>query len=107
MKTSVDNLIRDSLRTEARQPQQTVQADRVLMQILQRAQTEIAQLPPDAPPEPALIHADPATRVPPITIVHKVAQTVPRISIADQIAEYREMMDMKMWRTIGPRAMRI
>jgi hypothetical protein len=108
MNTSVDNLIRDSLRTEARQPVQAAQPDRVLMQILQRAQTEVMQLPPVPPPEPETIREEPVIRQPRIALAHRETQpNVPRQSLAARIAKYREIVDMKIWCTIGPRAMRI
>ncbi len=96
----LDELVRSTLTGEARRVSPT---SRALRTVLQRAQTEIEQLPPETQGE-----SDPATRRsaslnrPSAALLHRQPESVAvRPALYEQIAQHRQLMDMKMWRTLG------
>jgi hypothetical protein len=95
----LDELVRSSLTGEARR---ITPADRVLRTVLQRAQTEIEQLPPTVSEERRNgVQSAPAAR-PSAALLHRSPETMPmRRALHEQIAQQRQLMDMKMWRTLG------
>ncbi len=104
--TVLDDIIRDSLAVDARK---AASSDKVLMRLMQRAQTEVPQLPPLQSAEstaPVILSQKPA----PSTIPHRSlvllrrehTPPIPRQNLYNQITEYREVMELKMWRMIGP-----
>ena len=71
-----------------------------LKRLLQRAQTEVSQLPPDAPKLPQVPEASEASLM---VLAHQERLRVAlRPTVTEQIGQYREMMNMKMWRALGP-----
>ncbi len=104
-KSRLDDIIRDSLRADTRRvPQSNI----ALMRLMQRAQTEVAQLPAEVP---TIVGTDNiAAFVEPTHGPLLLARTEPKQiiytpNLYDQIRAYRDIMDMKMWRTLGPCSM--
>ena len=110
--TPLDDLIRASFVTETRR--RVSEPDKMWAQLLQRAQTEVAQLPPLAKPMPgnmvpaALdevnieLQADSRPAV--LSLIDSRDVDVSRLlnpTLSSQISLYRHTMEMKMWRTVG------
>lgn len=100
--TTLDVLIRDSLVTDAKKASSS---DKVFLRLMQRAQTEVAQLPPAQSPA-ALLETVDAHSVSsrPIVLLQRAPQRAapPHQSFYDQLTQYRELMELKMWRMVGP-----
>ena len=104
--TPFDDSIRTVLRGDARRASNS---NKAWTRILQRAQTEISQLPPMADRESELngtnafdlnLNAIPEH----YTLLSRpdgVSFHAPQPNLNEQIGYYRRLMDMKMWRSVG------
>ncbi len=97
--TRLDTLIRDHLTA---QPDGVAHSAQVLRAVMQRAQTEVVQLPATDTP-PAAQNESPV--MPPSALLHReplpVTNRAPRRNSADAMLHYRELMDLKMLWFIG------
>lgn len=99
--TSLDDTLRQYLRGEARKTA-APNTERLLQNILYRAQFEIEQLPALAPDELADEPAAEALSAPPPSgLMHQETKTRYRMLALVHFHEYRELMDYKLFRTLG------
>jgi hypothetical protein len=103
--TALDALIRSHL---VREGNGVAPASTLLRDVLQRAQTEIEQLPPEQPQAVLVVEPAEADRpqrtvgAPVSALMHFHPPPEPRrISLRETIAEYRQLMDLKMFRIVG------
>jgi hypothetical protein len=110
VETPLDDLIRASLFGETRR--RVGDPDKLWAQMLQRAQTEVAQLPPltktGAENDLALLseasvelQADNRPTALSLTGGDGDVSQALTPNLADQISLYKHAMEMKMWRTVG------
>jgi|SRR5579859_4301011 len=100
--TVLDELIRDSLHAQVRH---TTGSSKAWAKVLQRAQTEITQLPPSdsasvLPAETALNVEMQPDQSPALVGLYGEREKVMVLDMGGQITYYRRLMEMKMWRTI-------
>jgi hypothetical protein len=99
--TSLDDTLRQHLRGEARKTA-APNTERLLQNIMYRAQFEIEQLPALAPDEPKdELTAEALSAPPPSALMHQETNTRYRLLALAHFHEYRELMDYKLFRTLG------
>lgn len=106
---ALDSVLRDHFRQELRG---VTPSSRLLMSVLQRAQTEVEQLPP-LPVAPELIDAgyeadtlaeDPVALPPSALLNAEPDAHPPTVNLERQLTAYRYMTDLKLFRTLGAAA---
>ncbi len=113
IETPLDTMIRASFYSETRR--RVSDPDQTWARLLQRAQSEVTQLPPVTDAEAQIsvgaamlsevkaeLQADHRPFVAPLLQISDVDATrLMTPTLSNQISHYRHAMEMKMWRTVG------